>query len=319
MRPSHTLLLSAIGDAALTYTAALTRAVSPAFAHSAVRSSPRGKPVIDQGRAVEQHLAYSAALRDLLGVGGEVSHVPAAAGHPDCVFIEDCAVVLGRTALITRPGHASRRGETEGVEAALKARGLLTLHPPPGAHLDGGDVLWTGREFVVGLTGRTNAAGAGAVARAFPGTRVTTVPLASMVSELRGKGRAGRLPASTPTFHPLHLKSVITLAGPSTLVTSDTPIGNAVALHVNDASAVPKARRAAGEGLSFLIVPDAAAANVVYANGRLLTRESTTFPASAEVFLRFAVDTGMPPPLEVDTSELAKADGALTCCSLLLH
>ena len=31
--------------------------------------------------------------------------------YPDCCFVEDCAVVIGGTALITRPGHPSRQGE----------------------------------------------------------------------------------------------------------------------------------------------------------------------------------------------------------------
>lgn len=31
--------------------------------------------------------------------------------YPDCCFVEDCAVVIGGTALVTRPGHPSRTGE----------------------------------------------------------------------------------------------------------------------------------------------------------------------------------------------------------------
>lgn len=31
--------------------------------------------------------------------------------YPDCAFVEDCAVVIGGTALICRPGLASRQGE----------------------------------------------------------------------------------------------------------------------------------------------------------------------------------------------------------------
>lgn len=38
----------------------------------------------------------------------------------------------------------------------------------PNARLDGGDVLFTGREFFVGLSKWTNEAGARAVASAFP-------------------------------------------------------------------------------------------------------------------------------------------------------
>lgn len=36
--------------------------------------------------------------------------------YPDCCFVEDCAVVIGGTALITRPGHVSRQGEVQLIE-----------------------------------------------------------------------------------------------------------------------------------------------------------------------------------------------------------
>ncbi|CAM9334433.1 unnamed protein product, partial [Lampetra planeri] len=44
-------------------------------------------------------------------VGLEVVELPADESLPDCVFVEDAAVVCGDTALITRPGAESRRGE----------------------------------------------------------------------------------------------------------------------------------------------------------------------------------------------------------------
>ena len=31
--------------------------------------------------------------------------------YPDCCFVEDTAIVIAGTALITRPGHSSRQGE----------------------------------------------------------------------------------------------------------------------------------------------------------------------------------------------------------------
>ncbi|RYY34219.1 hypothetical protein EON62_03495 [archaeon] len=62
-----------------------------------------------------------------------------------------------------------------------------------------------------------------------------------------------------------------------------------------------------------MAVPDAEAANVVFANGKLIARSEKEFPASLEVLSAVEV-----PIVQVDMSELAKADGALTCCSLLL-
>ncbi|XP_046567469.1 N(G),N(G)-dimethylarginine dimethylaminohydrolase 1-like isoform X2 [Haliotis rubra] len=89
--------------------------------------------------------------------------------YPDCCFVEDTAVVIGGTALITRPGHPSRQGEVGEIRRVLKN----DLHfnviemKVADAKLDGGDVLFTGKEIFVGVGKRTNEAGAGAVALAF--------------------------------------------------------------------------------------------------------------------------------------------------------
>ena len=43
--------------------------------------------------------------------------------------------------------------------------------------MDGGDVLFTGREFFVGLTSRTNKEGVDSLAKAFPKYPVTAVDM----------------------------------------------------------------------------------------------------------------------------------------------
>ena len=43
--------------------------------------------------------------------------------------------------------------------------------------MDGGDVLFTGREFFVGLSSRTNKAGFETIAKAFPDYPVTSVDM----------------------------------------------------------------------------------------------------------------------------------------------
>ena len=45
------------------------------------------------------------------------------------------------------------------------------------AEMDGGDVLFTGREFFVGLTSRTNKEGVESLAKAFPKYPVTAVDM----------------------------------------------------------------------------------------------------------------------------------------------
>ncbi len=84
--------------------------------------------------------------------------------------MEDPAVIIGSTALITRPGHLTRFGEVERMRRLLKEMGLIVVEiTDPEAKIDGGDVQYTGKEILVGISPRTNRAGVAAVAEAFPG------------------------------------------------------------------------------------------------------------------------------------------------------
>lgn len=53
-------------------------------------------------------------------------------------------------------GHASRRGETIALKEAVLSLGLKVVEMKPPGLMDGGDVLFTGREFFIGLSSRTN-------------------------------------------------------------------------------------------------------------------------------------------------------------------
>jgi dimethylargininase len=94
---------------------------------------------------------------------------------PDGVFVEDPAVVLDEIAVVTSP-VPSRRAERSAVEAALEPfRPLVRL--PAEAHLEGGDVLRVGRTLYVGLSARTNVAGARALDDIVRPHGYTTVPI----------------------------------------------------------------------------------------------------------------------------------------------
>ncbi len=132
---------------------AITRAPSAAIARCELTYLAR-EP-IDVARALRQHDAYVACLRDL---GVRVVELPAEPDLPDATFVEDAAIVLDEVAVITRPGAASRRPETASVAAALESfRPLRFLEAP--ATLDGGDVLRVGRVLYVGSGARSNDAG----------------------------------------------------------------------------------------------------------------------------------------------------------------
>lgn len=149
---------------------------------------------IDLARARAQHAEYEAALRRL---GCAIEHLDPADDLPDSVFVEDTAVVLDEIAVITRPGAASRRPETTAVERALaRYRPIHRLDAP--STMDGGDVLRVGRTIYVGISSRTNEAGARELAKA-------ASPFGYTVECVRVTGC-------------LHLKSAATEAGEGLIV-----------------------------------------------------------------------------------------------------
>lgn len=113
-------------------------------------------PAPDMDLTLTQHRAYVQALHAL---GLEVTVLPALPGHPDACFVEDTAVVTPEVAVITLPGALSRQGETPTIAATLAAHRSLARITAPGT-LDGGDILQVGQRFFIGVSDRTNAAGA---------------------------------------------------------------------------------------------------------------------------------------------------------------
>jgi dimethylargininase len=139
---------------------AFVREVSPALASCELTHLERA--AIDVSRARRQHAEYCDALRSL---GCQLQRLQPLPEHADGVFVEDTAVVLPTLAIVTRPGVASRRGETSSVAEALAAH-VPVARLTEAACLDGGDVLQIGRRFFVGSSGRTNSQGIAELARA---------------------------------------------------------------------------------------------------------------------------------------------------------
>jgi dimethylargininase len=141
-------------------TVALVRPPSPAFA-DAVSTHPSAA-TIDPARACQQHRAYVATLR---AVGVHVVELPPIADLPDACFVEDCAVIVGRAALLCRPGIPTRAQEPELLRGSLTSHVDELAELPTGATLDGGDVLRMGSRLYVGRSRRTNTAGADTLQR----------------------------------------------------------------------------------------------------------------------------------------------------------
>lgn len=111
-------------------------------------------PVYD--RVLAEHLAYVEALES---AGVEVEVLAPLPDHPDSVFVEDPAFVLTEGAILLRPGAPSRLGETESLRPALE-RHFAHVAAVDEGFVDGGDILVLPDEILVGLSGRTDRAGA---------------------------------------------------------------------------------------------------------------------------------------------------------------
>jgi dimethylargininase len=117
------------------------------------------RSAIDYDRAVRQHAEYCRMLRHC---GVQVRTLDVNRELPDCVFIEDTAVVLDEVAVLASMGVESRRDEPAGIEPELrKLREVHRIEPP--ATLEGGDVLQLGRTLLIGISSRTSRAGLAAL------------------------------------------------------------------------------------------------------------------------------------------------------------
>lgn len=194
--------------------------------------SAAGLGAPDPGLALHQHAAYVDALREL---GAATAVLPAEAGFPDATFIEDTAVLTERCAVITRPGAPSRQGEEHSVAEALAVYYRDCFHIDPPGTLEGGDVMRAGNHFFVGLSNRTNEAGA---------TRLFEI-----------LARFGYTGSTIPLRHLLHLKTGVSY------------LENGLLLAAGELAGHPEFKR-----FKVLPVPEAEAyaANSLWFNGTVL-------------------------------------------------
>ncbi|MDA5093707.1 arginine deiminase family protein [Aliiroseovarius sp. KMU-50] len=119
-----------------------------------LRAEHIGTP--DLAQMLADHAHYVATLKR---TGAEVIELPPLDDYPDGVFVEDTALCLPQGAILMRPGAPSRMGEVDEMETALRqVYGDVRRIEGPG-HIEGGDILVTDREILVGRSARTDAAG----------------------------------------------------------------------------------------------------------------------------------------------------------------
>ncbi|HEV2762699.1 MAG TPA: arginine deiminase family protein [Pyrinomonadaceae bacterium] len=235
----------------------------------------RGRGVrISPELARAQHAAYADALR---ASGLSVHLIEADEAYPDCVFLEDPAVVWRGRALMGRLAP-HREGEQPPVEAALSGWHEL-FRLPDGARLEGGDVLHARDTTYVGLTARTDERGFRALADflAASGRRVVPVPVEKY----------------------LHLKTAVTYLGDGALVAAPEYVNTR---HFEAEEVVPVEASELG------------AANCLRLGRRLLVPAG--YPATERRLRRFAERRGVE-VVRLNISEFEKGMGSLTCLSII--
>lgn len=217
-------------------------------------------------------------VRALVELGCRVVNLPALDDLPDSVFVEDTAVVVDELAILTRPGAESRRDEVETIAPTLAEYRPLVRIVAP-ATLDGGDVLRVGKRVWVGLSERTNQDGVDQL-------RSLLEPLGYSVRCL-------------DVYGCLHLKTAVTAVrnGPEPLLLINPEWID---------------REVFGQVATIDVDPsEPMAANALEINGTVLF--PTQFERTKRRLTEFGLDVKVIP-----AAELAKAEGGLTCCSLLI-
>ncbi|HEX5007377.1 MAG TPA: arginine deiminase family protein [Hyphomonadaceae bacterium] len=239
---------------------------------SGLTDANEGAP--DVAIALAQHQGYCEALADC---GLSLTVLPADARYPDGCFVEDTAIVTPRGAIITRPGAPSRRGEVDVIAAALQ--GLFPRIPRIEAPstVDAGDVCEADGHFLIGLSARTNEAGAHALE-----AHLIDLGYRSDIIDIRQVRSL------------LHLKTGIAYLGEGRmLATADVPRARALAAY--EVVEVPHEERYA--------------ANALRVNERVLVAGG--YPRTREAIESLGFQT-----VAVEMSEYRKLDGGLSCLSL---
>ena len=253
------------------FTRAIVRAPSENFADG-LTTVELGKP--DYELALRQHEAYCRALE---ACGLTLTRLNADDRHPDSTFVEDAAVLTQRGAVIARPGAASRVGEIEEIKRVLGERfAHLREIREPGT-LDGGDVCEAGNRFFIGISQRTNEAGA-----------------AQLAGFLAGFGYSSALIDIRGLSNILHLKSGLAYLGGDRLLLIDE---------------LRDCKEFSGYDQIGIDNSEAYGANCLLINDRVLI-------ASGFSRLQLQLERLDYEVITLDMSEFQKMDGGLSCLSL---
>ena len=142
-----------MSDHSYRFTHAITRRPARSITNG-LRAVDTGMP--DLALMQDHHAAYVAALK---ATGATVVELDALDAYPDSVFVEDTALCLPQGAVVMRPGAPSRLGEAAEMAPHLRALYDQVVEIKGPGFIEGGDILVTAREILVGRSARTNASG----------------------------------------------------------------------------------------------------------------------------------------------------------------
>jgi len=253
------------------FTRAIVRQPGKNFA-SGLTTSGLGLPTLE--KTLAQHAAYCHALEQC---GLELRRLEPDENFPDGTFVEDTAVLTAECAVLTRPGAASRQGESGLMLPVLESfyEQIYTITAP--GSLEGGDICQADRRFLIGVSERTNPEGA-----------------CQLAGFLKRHGYTSSIIDTRVIPGLLHLKSGIAYLGDGNLA-----VIPALADHP-DLQAYKKILVHDEEGY---------AANCVRVNDNVLT--AAGFPRFHECLLQRGYRV-----LALEVSEFQKMDGGLSCLSL---
>jgi dimethylargininase len=164
------------------------------------------------------------------------------------------------------------------------------------ATLDGGDVLYTGRHIFVGQSQRSNAEGIETLRQVFAPIPVVGLPMPKTV---------------------LHLKCLISLWHGNRLFIADTPAGRELWASLTAAASVNVfISLSYAQGYEAVWVPDMLTANVLSLPHSKTMLIQNVRNDSVQKLTELARAEGWK-AVVMDMSETVKADGALTCLSVL--
>jgi dimethylargininase len=136
------------------FTNAIVRTPCQAMVNG-LSSASLGRP--DYQQALIQHADYIEALKEC---GLRVTVLPADEDFPDSTFVEDVALLTPHCAILTNPGAPTRTQETTSIRKTVHEfyEDIETIESP--GFVEAGDIMMVGDHFYIGLSERTNRAGA---------------------------------------------------------------------------------------------------------------------------------------------------------------